>query len=680
MNNKNEFYRYLDKQDIPKWEKNVPFSAQSRDTQQFWLNELDKVKNGLRVGNTFISPWLYWHVNFWSMYVDISADERILTKPDLRDNEWYINHFLLKAKEQRKGIILFGTRRFGKSAYISSHIGHSATINKGSLNSVVGGSQKDLDNITAYIDDGLDNVPYFFHHNRVGTDWSKGVVLGTKTVTHKKDIFSRITVTNVDMGKKFSTQKTAGATPKTFVIDEIGKFNVKKTFNTAKYSFSTPFGWRVVPILLGTGGEVEMSQDAQEILANPDIHNLIEMDWDFLEKNVETPTWTRKKWGIFVPAQMSIEPGLIKKDTNLADYLKVKDKQLQKIKIKVTEWERSTKILQDRRKALEKDPDTLTDETMFLPLDPDDCFLQTGSNPFPTIEGRKHLDKIIESGDIGKPVEIYKEGGKYAWEFSDKKIADFPFKGGNIDAPVIMFEDPPDDNEKNYTYVGGLDHYKHNKADTDSLGVMIIFKRKVNLDAFAHRVVAIYASRPSLIDRFNTVSENLMKAYGAEILQENADVSFEQHLMRKGEAEYWLAEGEAFVKKYVKSNYKQNNKFGLVPNAKNKEYLLKLVIDYTQEEILVGTDDEGNKIFIKGIERINDVGLLKELINFKYGANHDRITAFGHALAWARYLDDLNILPKTKVDKESESYKQKKRKQQLKSRGFYSMRRSGKFY
>ena len=670
---------YINIKDKPKWADGVNFSNQSRDVQEFYKNEARKLRDGITIGGVKIHPWLYWHVNYWSIFVDVSRTERKLLRPELRDNEWYWSQLLLEAEKDAKGIILFGTRRFGKSAFISSYIAFNATMKYGSFNSVVGGAQGDLDNVTSYIDIGLENVPEFFRYNRVGKDWSKGITLGTRTKSNKRNIFSTMTVTNVDSGKTKATQKTAGATPSSFVIDEIGKFPVKKTFNAAKYSFSTQYGWRVTPILIGTGGEVSLSQDAQEILAKPSIHNLIEMNWNWLEDYCENPTWEKKTWGIFVPAQMSIEPGLIKRDTDLGEYLGVKDKFLAKIKVKVTEWDKSSKILEDRRKELEKDRDSLLDEMMFLPLTPDDCFLQSGENPFPTIVGRNHINKITESGNTGRPVELYRSNGKIGYDISNKRIAKFPFEGGNIDSPVLIFENPPTDNSIDSTYVAGLDHYKHDKASTDSVGALYVFKRKVNLDGYANHIVASFCSRPTSIDKFNEVAELLIEAYGSECLQENADVSFEQHLRRKNKASIWLAQGEELARKYANPKSTQNNKYGLVPNAKNKNYLLGLVISYAQEDIELGYDKDENKIFMKGIERINDVALLEEMVNFKYGANHDRITSFGHALAWARYLDDLNIIPKVKMKTDTSMYKKQFRKQKLKYRSPYSTIR-GKMY
>lgn len=928
------------------------------------------------------------------------------------------------------------------SAFISSYIAWNATFKYGGTNSVVGGVQKDLDNITQYIDFGLDNVPEFFQYDRVGADWSKGVTLGTRQASNKKNIFSTMTVTNVNMGKQKSTQKTAGATPSSFVMDEVGKYPCKKVFNTAKYSFSTQFGWRCIPILIGcvvagtkvwdnsgnlvniedlkkeqgiigyngttyskedityqqkgyekpcyrittnsgrvlecsedhpilfrsrneidyskgrtkgvrkvyfkptnklklgnqvaiidqvdiysnkemwnprlvglligdgsygrnktpilsscdtevnkyidrnfdtvieksnytkdgrlyretrikgittylrelgiygqtkgdktlplnvhsyskntitellgglfdadgcvhtsksnnmitltsgyknlleevrlllnklgihclikytptfkkntidkngwftlsindkksldvfhneikllikykqknldtihenlknrntkipkeikglrfekitniefignqvvynltantthtyvangivthnTGGEVDEAQDAQSIVGNPEIHNLITMDWNLLKRNCKNPTWTEKNWGIFVPAQMSMESGLIKKEVKLSSHLGVEGEGLDKINIKVTDWEIATSILEARRAELkEKDPSSHIDEMMFLPLDTDDCFLQTSANPFPSVEATIHRRKLVESGNTGKAADIYRKDGttKLGYEYSDKPLAKFPYEGGIIDAPILIFEDPPVDNTPDSTYVGGLDHYKHTEAGTDSVGSYYVFKRMVNLnDPWANRIVASYNSRPSSMVIFNTKVEQLMEGYGAETLQENADISFQQHLDAKHKTAMWLANGEELAKSQINRTARQSNKYGLPPTPKNQQYLLNLVIHYCQEEINMGEDENGDAIIVKGVERIPDIYLLDEIIGFKYGKNHDRIISFGHALAWARYLDSMNIMPKVRENTDSNQYRKQVRQNKLKNKSPYGGKR-----
>lgn len=692
MYNKAEFH--INNKAVPVWENDpdgqpLDLKYQPQDTQDYFKQELRKVTSGLTISGVEIHPWTYFHLNFWKLFSDVKDPKTGYTRTDvvtpyLRDNEWLWNESLKRAEAQKKGIVAFGTRRFSKSAFIGSFIGWNALTKYGGeqrVNSVVGGSEPDLDNVKAYIDFGLHNMAPLLKYPRSGTNWDEGITLGKVYSNNEKEIFSKITVTNLDSGKTKATQKTAGATPISWVCDEIGKFPFKKAFNTAKASFEAldGSGWRCTPILIGTSGEVEQAKDAFSVVHNPAAYNLLEMDWNLLERYCENPTWKKKTFGIFVPAQMAMKTGVVKDKTNLADFLKVDSKDLKKIPIQVTNWERSTKAIKKGRELLKKSQDKTdyNDDVMFYPFDTDDCFLRSGDNPFPSQRAQLHLREILQNGDTGKHVDVYAVGSskQLGYQLSEKLPPKYPFGGGIAEAPFIMFEEPPEDNTIDGTYVAGLDHYKHTKSGTSSLGCLTIYKRKVNInDEFEDSLVGIYTARPKSMYEFNKTCEILLEGYGAVCLQENADISFQEFLERKNKEHILLANGLEMIKASYNPKAKQNNVYGLPPTPKNKEYLLKLVIDYCWEEIIIGYDEDNEPITDIGVTRIKDIGLLEEIIDFMNGDNFDRITSFAHALAWARYLDFLNVLPNPKQKKTSKKNKRMNRE----SSGMYgSMRRRG---
>lgn len=685
----NQFY--INIKDKPRWIAGKPFEEQSRDSQQFMLEEAKKIKRGITINGVKIHPWLYWHINFWYMMVDIKNEDGSVepskSLPSFRDNEWYYQQCLNRAQELNFGIVGFGSRRISKSAFLSSYLGfRGSTIYGGELrvNSVIGGVQKDLDNIADYTTFGLENLHPFFKMDRVGKDWSKGVTLGTRNVDNSKDIFSKFTITNVVSGASTSTQKAAGATPNTLIFDEIGKYSFLKTFNTAKYSISTEHGWRTIPILMGTGGEVSEARDAQKMINNPKAYRMISMDWEWIERRFKNPTWVKREWGVFFPGQMSLDSGVPKKKTSLAKYLEIQSEELEQLEFYETEWEESTKIINQRRAELQKaDINAYYDELMFIPIDPDECFLDSGKNPFPVAEANKHLNKIRIDGDVGRFVDVFPIGdgsGHISISDSKKPIAKFPFEGGILDCAIKIFEEPHEDNSFDYTYVAGLDHYKHVESTGDSIGSLTIFKRKVNInDEFSDSIVCTFASRPPSMATFNRTCEVLIEAYGAQCLQENADISFQQYLEAKGKDTKLLANGQEIVNRMISPDARQVNKYGLSPTTKNKEYYFNLVVSYCWEEIEAYIDKEGNEVKILGIERIKDEELLQEIIDWKPGRNVDRITSFGHALVWARYLDDIRVIPKVKGQTykklSKEEYYEKADKIRQKVRSKYGSRR-----
>lgn len=555
------------------------------------------------------------------------------------------------------------------TAIMSSLLARNATMTYNLTHNVIGASKEDLANMGEYLEFGLDNLPPYLSINRTGNDWTKEVVLGIRNINNQRDVHARIRITNVDDGKTRGSLKTAGGTPYTSIYDEVGKFPVLGAWLAGRPAHMMHGRMRGVCLMAGTGGNVEKSQDAQKIMNSPDEYGFIIMNYDILNKRVIKPTWRICKSGCFVPAQMS--HAYEKKETTLDKYLGVENAPgLKKIKIKVSDFDKNTGIIKSRLDELvKKDRALYVQERMAFPLSIDDCFLNTNVNRFPVEDALKHKSRLLEEGRPGKTVDIYQiDGMKMGYNFSDKQLADYPFQGGNIDSPVVIYEDPPEEGGVfDYTYVSSLDPYKSDKADTDSVGSFYVLKRYVKInDPFAYCIVASYASRPPSSDDFCRNCEILQEAYGAKCLMENADRMYEFYLTRRNKQLMLLEDGERLAGKIIRAGARQNNKLGLAPTVPNQRMLFNTVIQYCWEDVVVGYDDDGNEITQKGIYRIPDIELLDEIIAFGPGTNTDRIIAFGHALLLAKYYDDMGYMPESTTQKENQKKRERKKIEQVK--------------
>lgn len=652
----------------------------SKKQKELFIGSFMKIACGINTGDdrfkvVYKSEYIISFVRkiFWSMgyYCVMDGDDMYISKTHDRlriyDIDYYGRYKATCIEVDNKSH-QFLTTNFVVShntTIMSSLLQMNATMTIGLSHSVVGFSDSDLSNIGEYCEYGLDHVHPFFRINRTKTDWSSGVTLGKRMSNGVRDIHAIISIANINMGRKTSTQKTAGLTPATAIFDEVGKGPIKKPYTAAMPSYDTPYGWRLSPILAGTGGEVELSKDAQEMFSDPETYNLMVMDWDILNRRaMKGKTWKERKWAMFVPGQMANSG--VKRTIGLGHYLdKPDDKKLNKIKIDATDFEASTNKLNEERKKLStKDRVAYTSHTMFYPFTIDDCFLSSSQNLFPVEYAIKHKNDLLESGQYsGMLCDVFLESGnKLGTTKSNKQLAGFPFSGGVIDAPVQIFEMPQSNRFDDYVYVAGLDGYKQAKSDTASLGTFYIFKRRVGIrDPYAYRIVASYVSRPSSIDQFCSTCEVLQKGYGAICLMENADQMYEQYLNRKSgmPASFFLFAGEAIANKYVKAGSRQNSKLGLYPTPGNQNLLFSCVVDYCWQDFVIGYDDStGLDITVKGIELIDDIALLDEIIQYKPGLNVDRIIAFGHALVLARYFDDNNYMPKSKIEEMNNARKE----------------------
>lgn len=652
----------------------------SKKQKELFIGSFMKIACGINTGDdrfkvVYKSEYIISFVRkiFWSMgyYCVMDGDDMYISKTHDRlriyDIDYYGRYKATCIEVDNKSH-QFLTTNFVVShntTIMSSLLQMNATMTIGLSHSVVGFSDSDLSNIGEYCEYGLDHVHPFFRINRTKTDWSSGVTLGKRMSNGVRDIHAIISIANINMGRKTSTQKTAGLTPATAIFDEVGKGPIKKPYTAAMPSYDTPYGWRLSPILAGTGGEVELSKDAQEMFSDPETYNLLVMDWDILNRRaMKGKTWKERKWAMFVPGQMANSG--VKVTIGLGDYLgKPDDKKLNKIKIDATDFEASTNKLNEERKKLStKDRVAYTSHTMFYPFTIDDCFLSSSQNLFPVEYAIKHKNDLLESGQYsGMLCDVFLESGnKLGTTKSNKQLAGFPFSGGVIDAPVQIFEMPQSNRFDDFIYVAGQDPYKQAKSDTPSLGAFYVFKRRVGIrDPYAYRIVASYVSRPSSIDQFCRTCEVLQKGYGAICLMENADQMYEQYLNRKSgmPASFFLFAGEAIANKYVKAGSRQNSKLGLYPTPGNQNLLFSCVVDYCWQDFVIGYDDQtGLDITVKGIELIDDIALLDEIIQYKQGLNVDRIIAFGHALVLARYFDDNNYMPKSKIDEMNNARKE----------------------
>lgn len=555
------------------------------------------------------------------------------------------------------------------TAIMSSFLARNATMTYNLTHNVIGSSKEDLMSLGEYLEFGLDNIHPYLRINRTGNDWFKEVIMGTKTVNNIRDVHARIRITNIDSGKAGASLKTASGTPYTSIYDEVGKFPFLAAYLQGRPAHMMHGRMRGMMICSGTGGNVEKSQDAQKVMNNPAEYGFIVMNYDLLNKRCLKPTWRISQSGCFVPAQMS--HAYDKETTTLDKYLGIeKATGLKKIDIQVSKFDDNTKKIKSRLDELvKKDRALYVQERMAFPLSIDDCFLNTNVNRFPVEDALKHKSRLLEEGRPGKTVDIYQiDGMKMGYNFSDKQLADYPFQGGNIDSPVVIYEDPPEEGGVfDYTYVSSLDPYKSDKADTDSVGSFYVLKRYVKInDPFAYCIVASYASRPPSSDDFCRNCEILQEAYGAKCLMENADRMYEFYLTRRNKQLMLLEDGERLAGKIIRAGARQNNKLGLAPTVPNQRMLFNTVIQYCWEDVVVGYDDDGNEITQKGIYRIPDIELLDEIIAFGPGANTDRIIAFGHALLLAKYYDDMGYMPESTTQKENQKKRERKKIEQVK--------------
>lgn len=652
--NSSEFF--INSKNVPKWDEKRPFWDQDLNTIQFFREEGDKIKNGVNIGGYHVHPWLYCHLNFFKTPIPVrdenGKDSEVLMCPELDDNILYMIETYNQAEIEELGVCLFGTRGFTKSTMLVSLFFWLALTKANGTNSLVGGSDNDLSVISTLMSKAFNNMHPAIRLPRLITDWDSLVEFGYKYKDQSRATYSQISITNVNGGADSSSEKTAGLSPTGYAMDEIGKYDPRKSLRAALPSFRTQFGAKLVHLLAGTGGNKELSDGAREILENPKAWNLLMMNWDRLDRSVpeKAMDWRedrKRSFGTFVPAHMSYRLDVLKVETTLADYIDMPNDDLRAIKLWKTDWIKAKNRIQELIDVQKKEEDK-NKEQMYYPTKIDHCFLTDSNNPFPTHVIERHIRKLREDDNLGKNVEIIKEGSNYRVEFSNKKRAAVSHPGGSIDAPGVLFTDIPSEKPLRDVFISGLDPYKQDVSDTDSLGSLYVLKRRNLAPNEPMEIIQFsYNDRPKTMKEFSRNCLTAIECFNAECCMESADMGFKLYLDERGKTESILCPSFSFSKSYLGNKpRKLNSPFGLPPTTQNNEYRMNLMIEYANELVVIDYDENGDEIIKWGVEFITDIELLEEMLRYRKGGNFDRITGFSHALVYCRELDKKNVIPK----------------------------------
>ena len=641
--------------DIPYYDQRKPFWEQSNDTIQFFLAELDKITNGITIGGYKMHGWEYFHLNFFKNPIPQKTGSDIIMNPPLDDNTFFVMECYKQAERERLGLCLWGTRGFAKSTFIAS-LKQWTVLTKGGTSMLIVKEKSNLEAIQKLITKSMSNVHPAFKVDMIRADWDSDIDFGLKYKNEEEIILSTIAVRNAEAGKGKASEKGVGLTPTGYVMDEIGTFSPKDILLGALPSLYSEYGARCTYLLCGTGGNSSLSEGAKEILLNPKDYKLAIMNWDNLNNLVpeEHITWkqdTGKQFAMFVPGQFSYRNEIERAEKKFSDFLGLKgDKsELSEMKIRVVDWDVATPELVQRVKDKTTDLARIK-QRMYFPLCIDDSFLEDKSNIF-DIERAKQKQLEIKKNPKYQAVTLARDetSGKFLRNFSDAPIAGREHTGKPINSPILIYGTFPETIPQIHRYVSSLDDYKQDKAETKSLGAFYVLERRMlDIDKPFETIKLSYASRPERHTDFWKNCEKGISAFNALCCMESADVGFVSYLedTLKVNAYDYLTPAFSPGNEKVSKNRQTNSRFGIYPTPQNKQYLINLVLEYTNEQQIVGYDDTGKPIIKTGMDYIEDYWLLQEMIDYNPDANVDRIVAFGHALAWARRLDREGIRPK----------------------------------
>ena len=605
--------------------------------------EIKKITGGITIGGVFISGWLYWHINHWWIRIDdLDEYSNIVRKPclpELRDNEWIRAEYLEQCKAEKKGYMEVGGRQSGKSEMEASYFAMNSTIFENTQNLIVCGNDDDLSLLKDKVDFGLKRLWNGIAIPRLDKTWRLNQIrLGYKDKKGEDRIWSYIIIRNARDGH--NTEAGAGTTAKTVIFDEVGKYLFTSSFKAVEPAIKSKFGWRTVPILVGTGGSFNNGADAENFFYNPDSNNFL---------SIEDPT-NHTKSAVFLSGLYRLD---CKEDMFLGDWLRSRGIQiddaseLNKIVIAVSNKEKANQLIEDELEKAKHNPDRtlFLKQKMYYPRTVDECFLRETQNIFDIEAAKRQKFRLTEGGRTGTPVVIFHDGEKITHEFTDKEaITNFPLRPNDSkDAPVIIYEFPVE-NPPYGLYVAGVDPYRQGQAAySSSLGSVYIYKRMHALtgEKFQDMFVASYCARPEKKEVWEEQARLLIKYYNARTLCENDDISFIEYMKAKGDAHYlekqpqWLME--------IVPNSTVRREYGVHRSAtKIIDFLHNGFKSYMEDVVYTEKDEDGVIVReVTGVSKILDPVLLEEVIQYNDDGNFDRIIAAELAIAQAVKMDPI---------------------------------------
>jgi len=316
------------------------------------------------------------------------------------------------------------------------------------------------------------------------------------------------------------------------------------------------------------------------------------------------------------------------------------------------------------------------------PLTLAECFQYRGDNVFPTDLINPQIAKVEKNEDHGTFIDLYRTQDKVVKhkllsKYDHKPILEHPIdpKRKDKDGVMQVWEFPPPNRQTYGVYWAGIDIVASATSNTSpSLNSIHIYKGSHNLsDEYTEdRIVAKFMSRTSDKMDFYKKAMLLLEWYNAEALVENNVTWFIEEAI-KAKEQFRLARNPQWARDMTPQGISHINRpFGVLSGTKLIDKMIEAISSYIKEPTYVTYDENtGEPTQHYGVERIRDLQLLRELLNYRpkkeyEKGNYDSIFSFGLALLHAQNSEVLGIIPED--TKENVNFNQKNAKLMLRSR------------
>jgi len=646
----------------------------THDWNEFWDEEERRIMNGLWVDGFYIPGLYYFYLNYLPIY------HKQLNKyefPDVYDMDYHTFLCLEHAIFLKKHFVVIKKRQAGFTLKFCVPLIRELFFERGSPNylatyeeaqvlktwtEVIEPYREHLNTHTAWYREFTPSKPLNWRvAKQVISESGRNITVGRKNIL-KGLILSKSPSKGVGGSARFIFADEAGVNP---VLSKfIGYVKPMITYG------DTTTGTIIVS---GAVGELKhLEGGLKEYIQYPEKNSFYAVDniWD---KDNE---FSGKKCGFFVPESWSYF-GIDRDPTSEFYNQPFIDEDGNSFVERAEEY-----INKKRAGLIDEGEEADKFDISQKPLTLAECFQYRGDNVFSTDLINPQIAKIEKNEDHGTFVDLYRTQDKVVKhkllsKYDNKPILEHPIdpKRKDKDGVIQVWEFPPPNRQTYGVYWAGVDIVRDSESvNSPSLNVIHIYKGSHNLseEYTEDRIVAKFMSRPKDKMDWYQKAMLLLEWYNAEALVENNVNWFIEESIKIKE-QFRLAKAPQWSKDLTPQGTAHLTKpYGVVMTPKLHEKIIDAISAYIKEPIFTSYDENtGEPTVHLGIERIRDLQLLRELINYRpkkeyEKGNYDSLISFGLALLHAKNNEVLGVIPED--TKENVNFNQKNAKLMLRSR------------
>ena len=623
---------------------NAPYG--SKDYNDYWDIQEQRVLNGYSVGGVRITGRHYFYLNFCLIKArpidpntgaeKIGENRKIITLPRFLDHNYYwFNEFEQCVAEgpysqnEKKGMIVAKSRRKGFTYQVSSGVyAYNFNFIPASTN-ILAAYEKGHYKVT------LDGIHFSINHiNRI-TDWGKKQGKLSKRDHFRASFVMRDPATGIDVEDGYMSEiqavsfkdnpfKSIGESTDLMGFEESGKFeHLLTAYTIAESTFRDGDIMTGIPLIWGTGGDMEKgTKDFAELFYNPEPYGLKSYENIYDENATGNCGW-------FID-DMWYYPGTVTKKYFLNDGTEKKkvipfvDQQGNSNR---QDAEQSLDIKRAKRRKGSRDAYNkfITQQ----PKNPAEAFLRVQGTMFDTVRASarlshiltnqaKYIDSIWLADLVVDPIN---QKIKFEYNLKGVPIRDFPIKNNKQPGCIEIYE-PPVTNEANEVmsgrYIAAIDPYDDDESTTNSVGSILV------LDLLTDRIVCHYKGRPETADTFFETCRRILKYYNAIANYERNKKGIYGYLYNKNQLHLLCDEPELLKDKGIsKANTFGNNSKGTYGSTPVIIYGLQRAVQWMSTTAY--GEEEGSEVI--NLDKIRSIPLLKEIIGWNPNDNYDDISA-----------------------------------------------------